>query len=543
MTTQEIENQETKYIFITGGVVSSIGKGITAASLGKLLIARGYTVSVLKLDPYINVDPGTMSPFQHGEVFVTVDGAETDLDLGHYERFLDIELSQDANVTTGRIYSTVIARERRGDYLGATIQVIPHITDEIKNRIKLLSQKAEIILVEVGGTVGDIEGLPFLEAIRQFRKDVGRKNTLYIHLTLVPYIKSAGELKTKPSQHSVKELKSLGVAPDILIGRCEQPIPHGVKEKLALFCDLDVEAVISAEDAQTIYDVPLTLEKEGLPSLVLSKLHLQNHKPELTDWIHMVDNIKNPQGKVTIGLVGKYNNLSDAYISVVEALKHSTIAHNKDLDLVWIDAEDIEKDGTNHLAGLDGIIVPGAFGSRGIEGKIAAIEYARVNKVPYLGLCMGMQTAVIEYARNVAGIKDATSGEFDPTAKNLVIDIMSDQKNATNKGGTMRLGTYKCRLQPNTISASLYKADVINERHRHRYEMNNEFRAILQEKGLVVSGTSPDGELVEIVELNQDVHPFFVASQFHPEFQSKPNRPHPLFSGFIDAAITNQQKK
>lgn len=542
MTTEQniTETQETKYIFVTGGVVSSIGKGITAASLGKLLIARGYTVSVLKLDPYINVDPGTMSPFQHGEVFVTADGAETDLDLGHYERFLDVELSQDANVTTGRIYSTVIARERRGDYLGATIQVIPHITDEIKNRIKLLSQKAQIILVEVGGTVGDIEGLPFLEAIRQFRKDVGKKNTLYIHLTLVPYIKSAGELKTKPSQHSVKELKSLGITPDILIGRCEQPIPHSVKEKLALFCDLDVEAVISAEDAQTIYDVPFTLEKEGLPSLVLSRLHLQNHKPNLSDWVHMVENIKNPHGKVTIGLVGKYNNLSDAYISVVEALKHSSIEYNRELDLVWIDAEDIEKDGTACLSGLDGIIVPGAFGSRGIEGKITAIEYARTNKIPYLGLCMGMQTAVIEYTRNVVGIKDATSGEFDPTAKNLVIDIMHDQKGATNKGGTMRLGTYKCRLQPNTVSASLYKADVINERHRHRYEVNNDFRAILQEKGLVVSGTSPDGELVEIVELSPDVHPFFVASQFHPEFQSKPSKPHPLFYGFIGAAIKQQ---
>ncbi len=540
-----MEKKDTKYIFVTGGVVSSLGKGIAAASIGRLLKSRGLGVTVLKLDPYINVDPGTMSPYQHGEVFVTDDGAETDLDLGHYERFIDVNLTKKSNVTTGIIYSTVINRERRGDYLGATIQVIPHITNEIKDRIKLMSKNGsvDVVFVEIGGTVGDIEGLPFLEAIRQFRKDVGRENTLYIHLTLVPYIRAAGELKTKPTQHSVKELRSIGIQPDILLCRSEKALPKSVKEKLALFCDIDLEAVISARDVKSIYEVPLIFEKEGLGELILKRLHLPVTEPDLKDWETLVERVKNPERTVKIAIVGKYVSLSDAYLSVTESLKHACIAHNAELELLWVDSEEIETKGVGEFitGDIDGVVVPGGFGSRGIEGKIETITYVRENKIPYLGLCVGMQCAVIEYARNVAGLKEANSTEFVENCPEPVIDIMESQKQHQHKGGTMRLGHYDCRLEKNSKSHKLYQQEMVQERHRHRYEFNNRYRDLLVSKGLKIAGVNPESDLVEIIELEN--HPWFVATQFHPEFKSRPSHAHPLFSGFIEAAIKNADKK
>ena len=528
----------TKFVFVTGGVVSSIGKGIVAASLGRLLKSRDYSVSILKLDPYINVDPGTMSPFQHGEVFVTEDGAETDLDLGHYERFTDTPMSRLNSVTTGSIYQSVIHKERRGDYNGGTVQVIPHITNEIKERILRVAKNTnpDVVLVEIGGTVGDIESLPFLEAIRQFRKEVGRRNVIYMHVTLVPWIPSAGEMKTKPTQHSVKELRSIGIQPDILVCRCDRPLPPGLKEKMSEFCDVPVECVITCQDAASIYEVPLIMEKEGLATQAIDLLQLEQRQPNLTKWHTLVERLYRPTQKVEIAIVGKYVRLSDAYLSVVEALKHGAIANDSELQLRWVSSEDIEEPGAEaYLQGIDGLVVPGGFGIRGVDGKIAAIEYARTQKIPFLGLCLGMQCSVIEWARNTAGLEEAHSAEFVPDAKNLVINLLPEQQDVVDLGGTMRLGLYPCRLTPDTVTFSLYQEEVIYERHRHRYEFNNQYRSLLLETGYVISGTSLDGRLVEIIELPG--HPFFIATQFHPEFQSRPSKPHPLFKGFIQSAV------
>ncbi|MBW4581699.1 MAG: CTP synthase [Tildeniella nuda ZEHNDER 1965/U140] len=528
----------TKFVFVTGGVVSSIGKGIVAASLGRLLKSRQYSVSILKLDPYINVDPGTMSPFQHGEVFVTEDGAETDLDLGHYERFTDTSMSRLNSVTTGSIYQAVLNRERRGDYEGGTVQVIPHITNEIKERVLRVAKNTnpDVVITEIGGTVGDIESLPFLEAIRQFRKDVGRQNVLYMHVTLVPWIPAAGEMKTKPTQHSVKELRSIGIQPDILVCRSDRPLPPGLKEKMSGFCDVPVECVITSQDASSIYEVPLNLEKEGLAHQALDLLQLEQRPPDLTQWATLVDRLYSPKRQVEIAIVGKYVRLNDAYLSVMEALRHAAIALDSDLNIRWVNAEDIQDQGTaHHLDGVHGIIVPGGFGIRGIDGKIAAIEYARTHQIPYLGLCLGMQCLVIEWARHIAALPDAHSAEFAPEAHNTVIHLLPEQQDVVDLGGTMRLGLYPCRLTPNTLAFNLYQEEVIYERHRHRYEFNNAYRSLFTETGYVISGTSPDGRLVEIVELPH--HPFFIATQFHPEFQSRPSAPHPLFKGFIQAAL------
>jgi CTP synthase len=528
----------TKFVFVTGGVVSSIGKGIIAASLGRLLKSRDYTVSILKLDPYINVDPGTMSPFQHGEVFVTEDGAETDLDLGHYERFTDTSMSRLNSVTTGSIYQAVLNKERRGDYNGGTVQVIPHITNEIKERILRVAHNTspDVVLVEIGGTVGDIESLPFLEAIRQFRKEVGRSNVLYMHVTLLPYIAAAGEMKTKPTQHSVKELRSIGIQPDILVCRADRPIPQGLKDKLSEFCDVQPQCVIPAQDAGSIYEVPLIMEREGLAIQAIKLLGMEQRPPQLTQWETMVNRMYSPCQVITIALVGKYVQLNDAYLSVVEALKHAAIATNSELNLRWINSEDIESNGTHaYLDGIDGIVVPGGFGIRGVDGKIAAIEYARVHKIPFLGLCLGMQCSVIEWARNVAKLHGAHSSEFDPEAANPVINLLPEQQDVVDRGGTMRLGVYPCRLSRDTKTFELYQQEVIYERHRHRYEFNNQYRPLFLESGYVVSGTSPNGRLVEIIELPD--HPFFIASQFHPEFQSRPSTPHPLFKGLMQAAV------
>ncbi|MCY7322508.1 MAG: CTP synthase [Phormidesmis sp. CAN_BIN36] len=531
----------TKFVFVTGGVVSSIGKGIVAASLGRLLKSRDYSVSILKLDPYINVDPGTMSPFQHGEVFVTEDGAETDLDLGHYERFTDTPMSRLNSVTTGSIYQSVIYKERRGEYNGGTVQVIPHITNEIKERILRVANNTtpDVVLVEIGGTVGDIESLPFLEAIRQFRKEVGRKNVIYMHVTLVPWIPSAGEMKTKPTQHSVKELRSIGIQPDILVCRCDRPLPPGLKEKMSEFCDVPVECVITCQDAASIYEVPLIMEKEGLATQAIDLLHLEQRQPNLTKWHTLVERLYRPTQKVEIAIVGKYVRLGDAYLSVVEALKHGAIANDSEIQLRWVSSEDIEEHGAEaYLQGIDGLVVPGGFGIRGVDGKIAAIEYARTQKIPFLGLCLGMQCSVIEWARNTAGLEEAHSAEFVPDAKNLVINLLPEQQDVVDLGGTMRLGLYPCRLTPDTVTFSLYQEEVIYERHRHRYEFNNQYRSLLLETGYVISGTSLDGRLVEIIELPG--HPFFVGTQFHPEFQSRPSKPHPLFKGFIQAAVAEK---
>jgi CTP synthase len=526
-----------KYIFVTGGVVSSVGKGITVASIGNLLKSRQITVVPQKLDPYLNVDPGTMSPYQHGEVFVTQDGAETDLDLGNYERFIDLELSAESNVTSGQIYSAVIAKERRGDFLGGTIQVVPHVTSEIKRRFMQLAEnsKAEVVIIEVGGTVGDIEGQPFLEAIRQMRKDVGRDNVLYIHVTLLPYLASSQELKTKPTQHSVNELRRIGIQPDIIICRSEQPISEGVKDKISLFCDVDRRAVIPLPNVCTIYEVPLVLEQEGLGQLIVDMLGLKAKPPELSQWQDLVTRLKTPREPVNIALVGKYVELKDSYFSVREALCHAALYHNRDLNLIWVHSEDLEKDGVdNALRTAQGILVPGGFGVRGIEGMIKAVRYARENKIPYLGLCLGMQVMVIEFARHVFDSNKANSTEFDASTPYPVIDLMPEQKKIDKKGGTMRLGKYPCQLAPGSHAAIAYGQSLIHERHRHRFEFNNEFRKRFNEAGLVYSGVSPDGELVEISELAN--HPWMVSCQFHPEFGSRPNRPHPLFRDFIGAA-------
>jgi CTP synthase len=530
----------TKFVFVTGGVVSSIGKGIVAASLGRLLKSRNYSVSILKLDPYINVDPGTMSPYQHGEVFVTKDGAETDLDLGHYERFTDTSMSRLNSVTTGSIYQAVINKERRGDYHGGTVQVIPHITNEIKERIERVASNTnpnpDVVIVEIGGTVGDIESLPFLEAIRQFRKEVGRRNVLYMHVTLVPWISTAGEMKTKPTQHSVKELRSIGIQPNILICRSIQPLPQGIKEKLSEFCDVPVEAVINAPDASSIYEVPLIMEREGLATQVIDLLQLEQRTPDLTQWQNLVERLQTSTQEVKIALVGKYTQLGDAYLSVAEALRHGAIATGAKLQLEWVNSEDLETQGAEALlSDVQGIVVPGGFGVRGVEGKIAAIRYARERQIPFLGLCLGMQSATIEWARNVAKLDRANSTEFDPDTPNPIIDLLPEQQDVVDLGGTMRLGLYACRLAENTLAYQLYQQQVIYERHRHRYEFNNAYRKLFLESGYLVSGTSPDTRLVEIIEL--PTHPFFIATQFHPEFQSSPSLPHPLFKGLMSAAL------
>lgn len=538
----------TKYIFVTGGVVSSLGKGITAASLGRLLKNRGYKVTIQKFDPYINIDPGTMSPYQHGEVFVTDDGAETDLDLGHYERFVDENLSKASNVTTGKVYQSVINKERKGEYLGSTIQVIPHITNEIKERVMRVGKadNADIVITEIGGTVGDIESLPFLEAIRQVRKDLPNKNdVIYIHVTLVPYISAAEELKTKPTQHSVKELRSIGIQPDIIVCRTVKELSENMKKKIALFCDVEPDAVINNLTADSIYDVPLLMEQEGLDHIALKKLGLADRPVDLSDWKDMVARIHNAKGVTRIALVGKYVKLHDAYLSVVEALSHAGYAYGTKIDIRWVNSEELEEnkpDLSEVFKDIDGIIVPGGFGYRGIEGKIDAIRYARENKIPFLGLCLGMQCAVIEFARNVCAMKKANSSEFIPDTPYPVIDLMSDQEDVTEKGGTMRLGIYPCKLKDGTKARKLYdNKEIIYERHRHRYEVSNELRPILEKAGLVISGTSPDGRLVEIIELKD--HPYFEATQAHPEFKSRPNRPHPLFLGFIEAALKERKKK
>jgi CTP synthase len=530
----------SKYVFVTGGVVSSVGKGIAVASIGTILKSRGISVSVQKLDPYLNVDPGTMSPYQHGEVFVTQDGAETDLDLGNYERFIDISLTQDSNITSGQIYSSVIAKERRGDFLGGTIQVVPHVTNEIKNRFKRLAEKskADVILIEVGGTVGDIEGLPFLEAIRQMRKDAGRDNVLYIHVTLLPYLGSTQELKTKPTQHSVNELRRIGIQPDIIICRSDYPIADNLRDKISLFCDVDKEAVIPLVTVSTVYEVPLVLEEHGMGNLIAERLSLNAKGEDLSEWRNMVTRLKEPHKPVNICLVGKYVELEDSYYSVREALKHAALFHDRDLKLTWVPAEQLEKmdDIDSCLRTAQGIVVPGGFGNRGIEGMIKTARYARMNKIPYLGLCLGMQVMVIEFARDVFKSTSVNSTEFDPDPTYPVIDLMPDQKNIASKGHTMRLGNYPCKLIPGTHAAKAYQQDMvmIQERHRHRFEYNNDFRQALQEKGLVLSGLSPDERLVEICEVKDN--PWMVGCQFHPEFGSRPNRPHPLFRDFIGAA-------
>lgn len=537
----------TKYIFVTGGVVSSLGKGITAASLGRLLKSRGYRVTIQKFDPYINIDPGTMSPYQHGEVFVTDDGAETDLDLGHYERFIDINLSKNSNTTTGKIYQSVINKERRGDYLGGTVQVIPHITNEIKERVFRVGQQdnADFVITEIGGTVGDIESLPFLEAIRQVKKDVGKNDVLYIHVTLVPYISAAGELKTKPTQHSVKELRSIGISPDILVCRSEKPISKEMREKMAMFCDVDPDAVIQNLTARSIYEVPMLMEEQGLDTIVLRKLEMEDKPKDMQGWHDMVASIlKKYDKKVTIAVVGKYVALQDAYISITESLRHAAVANEAELDIHWVNAEEIEADDTDMakvMAGVDGILVPGGFGNRGIEGKIKAIQYAREHKIPFFGICLGMQCAVIEFARHVCGMADANSSEFNPNSAHPVIDLMPEQIDVEDLGGTMRLGLYPCKVYPDTLTSKAYNAELIYERHRHRYEFNNAFREEIVGKGLVLGGTLPNGRLVEIVELPESEHPWFLGAQFHPEFKSRPTNPHPLFREFVGAAVKHHQ--
>ena len=527
-----------KHIFVTGGVASSLGKGLTASSLGRLLKSRGLRVTLQKLDPYINVDPGTMNPFQHGEVFVTDDGGETDLDLGHYERFVDVPLSKKSNATTGSIYQEVLAKERRGAYLGQTVQVIPHITDEIKDRIlRLAEDDVDIVITEVGGTVGDIEILPFLEAIRQFRKDVGRDNVFYIHVTLVPFIGPSGEQKTKPTQHSVTELRSRGIQPDVIVCRSDRPIPTRLKEKISQLCDVPEAGIVSAIDADNLYEIPLVLHDEGLDEYVCRMLCIENTEADLTEWRSLVTRVRAAKNPVRIGLVGKYVNLPDAYLSVAEALRHGGYDCGARVDIDWIasdDAEGLLAEGRLHE--LDGIVVPGGFGFRGIEGKIAAVGYARENDIPFLGLCLGMQCAVVEFARNVCDLAGANSSEFDPHTPHPVIDLMDEQRDVIDMGGTMRLGIYPARIEPCSIVSAAYGEEVIYERHRHRYEVSNKHRPRLEEMGLVCSGTSPDGRLVEFVELPTDKHPFFVATQAHPEFKSRPDRPHPLFAAFVKAA-------
>jgi len=527
-----------KHVFITGGVVSSLGKGITGASLGRLLKSRGLRVSIQKFDPYLNVDPGTMSPFQHGEVFVTDDGAETDLDLGHYERFVDESLTRDSNVTSGSVYYNVIRKERKGDYLGGTVQVIPHITNEIKERIARVARNpdVDVVITEIGGTVGDIESLPFLEAIRQFRNDIGRRHVIYIHVTLIPFINASGELKTKPTQHSVNELRSIGIQPDIIVCRSDRAISQDLKDKIALFTDVEPRAVISCVDVPHIYFVPLNLRDEGLDRLVVDKLGLETEPPQMDEWIALVEKVKQATGTVRIALVGKYVQLQDAYLSVVEALRHAAIHHGRNLEIIWVDAETLRKDEiTSRLESADGILVPGGFGIRGIEGKILSACYAREEKVPFLGLCLGLQVAVAEFARHVAGMVGANSSEFDPSTSYPVIDLLPEQKDIADMGGTMRLGASPTKLIPGTKAYEIYGEEIIYERHRHRYEVNNMYRSQLVDAGLVIGGTTPDQRLVELIELGD--HPWFVACQYHPEFKSRPTKPHPLFREFIGAAI------
>lgn len=535
----------TKYIFVTGGVVSSIGKGIVAASLGRLLKNRGLKVTIQKFDPYINVDPGTMSPYQHGEVFVTDDGAETDLDLGHYERFIDINLNKYSNVTTGKIYSEVLRKERKGEYLGATVQVIPHITNEIKEKIMRAAKMtdSDIIITEVGGTVGDIESLPFLEALRQMKADVGSDNVMYIHTTLIPYLKAAGEMKTKPTQHSVKELRGLGIQPNILVVRTEQPVSQDVKNKLAQFCDVEPEAVIESPDVDTLYSIPLLLQSQGMDRIVCDHLKLSTPEADMTEWKALENRVLNLKKKVRIALVGKYVELPDAYISVVEALKHSGFAFDADIELDWVKAHELTSGNVDErLKEADGILVPGGFGDRGIEGKIEAIRYARENDVPFLGICLGMQMACVEFARNVVGLEDAASAETIPETANNIIDLMADQENIENLGGTLRLGLYPCKVKKGTTTATAYDgAEVVQERHRHRYEFNNKYRQQFEEHGLVFSGVSPDNRLVEIVEITDKK--FFVGCQFHPELISRPNRPQKLIKAFVGASLTERESK
>lgn len=533
----------TKYIFVTGGVVSSLGKGITAASLGRLLKNRGLKVTIQKFDPYINVDPGTMSPYQHGEVFVTDDGAETDLDLGHYERFIDINLSKNSNVTTGKIYSSVISKERRGEYLGGTVQVIPHITNEIKERVYRAGREtgSDVVITEIGGTVGDIESLPFLEAIRQIKGDIGRENVMYIHVTLIPYIKAAGEVKTKPTQHSVKELRSIGIQPNVIVCRTEYPLSEDMKAKIALFCDIDANAVVECRDASTLYEVPLNLRDEGLDEIVVNHLKLTTPAPDMHEWESMLERIQKLEHTVEIAIVGKYVALHDAYLSVVESLSHAGFAANAEVKLRWVDAEMVTDENVDELlGGVGGILVPGGFGDRGIEGKISAIRYARKQLIPFFGICLGMQVSVIEYGRSVLGLAGANSSEIDPTTSHPLIDLLPEQKDIEDMGGTMRLGLYPCKLLPDSLAMSCYDDELVYERHRHRYEFNNAYRDEIEKAGLVISGTSPDGRLVEIVELPG--HPWFLSVQFHPEFTSRPNRPQPLFREFVKASLTHSEQ-
>ncbi|MFC4410691.1 CTP synthase [Chungangia koreensis] len=532
----------TKYIFVTGGVVSSLGKGIVAASLGRLLKNRGLSVTIQKFDPYINVDPGTMSPYQHGEVFVTEDGAETDLDLGHYERFIDINLNKFSNVTTGKVYSEVLMKERRGDYLGGTVQVIPHITNEIKERIQRAGKEtdADVVITEIGGTVGDIESLPFLEAARQLRNDLGKTNVMYVHCTLVPYIRAAGELKTKPTQHSVKELRSLGIQPNIIVVRSEIPVPQDMKDKIALFCDIEASEVIESIDAETLYELPLMLQNQHMDQIVIDHLKLEAKEADMSEWIALVERVKNLRKKVRIALVGKYVELQDAYISVVEAMRHAGYDFDADIEVDWINAEHVNTENVAELLkDADGILVPGGFGDRGVEGKIAATQYARENNVPFFGICLGMQLASVEFARNVLKLEGAHSAELQHDTPYPIIDLMPDQKDVLNIGGTLRLGMYPCKLKEGTKTREAYGEDLINERHRHRYEFNNAFREQFEAAGFVFSGTSPDDRLVEIIEIPD--HPWFVACQFHPEFASRPTRSTPLFREFIKASLENQK--
>lgn len=528
----------TKFIFVTGGVVSSLGKGITAASLGRLLKNRGLNVTIQKFDPYINLDPGTMSPYQHGEVFVTDDGAETDLDLGHYERFIDINLNKYSNITTGKVYSSVLRKERRGDYNGGTVQVIPHITNEIKNRLFLAAKEthADIVITEIGGTVGDIESLPFLETIRQMKRDVGSNNVMYIHCTLVPFIKAAGEMKTKPTQHSVKELRSLGIQPNVIVVRSEMPVPQDMKDKIALFCDIKPEEVIECIDADSLYEIPLNLQEQHLDQIVVDHFQLTTKEADMTDWIALVDQVKSLSKKVRIGLVGKYVELQDAYISVVEAMKHAGYKFDADVEVKWVNAEEVnDANVAEILSDVDGILVPGGFGDRGVEGKIAATRFARENNVPFLGICLGMQLATVEFARNILELEGAHSTELDPKTPHSIIDLLPEQKDVEDLGGTLRLGLYPCKLTPGSKAHEAYGEELVYERHRHRYEFNNEYREQFEAAGFMFSGTSPDGRLIEIIELPD--HPFFVASQFHPEFVSRPQRPQPLFREFIKASV------
>ncbi len=548
-----MNGKDAKFIFVTGGVLSSLGKGLASASIGALLESRGLSVTLQKLDPYINVDPGTMNPFQHGEVFVTDDGAETDLDLGHYERFTQARLGHDNNFTTGKIYHSVITKERRGDYLGGTVQVIPHITDEIKNSIQLVSKDVDVVIVEIGGTIGDIESLPFLEAIRQFRADAGKENVLYIHLTLVPYIGTAGELKTKPTQHSVKELRSIGIQPDILLCRTDRYLASEIKSKIALFCNVGTDAVITAKDVDCIYEVPLVFHKEGLDGKIVELLNIWTRTPRLENWENLCRQLKNPEKQANIAIVGKYVDLTESYKSLNEALVHGGLPNKCQVELRFVDSETITESGcADLLDGADGILVPGGFGPRGIEGKICAARYARENKVPYFGICLGMQVAVIEFARNVAGLKGAHSSEMDLTTPDPVIYLMTEwfdeqtqtiqrRDDESDKGGTMRLGAYPCKLIKGTLAFAAYKQENISERHRHRYEFNNDYTQRLEESGLVISGTSPQGDLVEIVELKD--HPWFLGCQFHPEFKSRPMNPHPLFRDFIKAATEKSKQR